>query len=200
MLIKGGFCLAGGSDGRGRCTFTPVAFVINLVPSTTGSSEQPSLKSPQLQLQWMAASPQELFAIDTSIQAHHRAVSISSPNSSPRPSKSTPARLRLLLTTLGVFFLVVFAGTKGFTPSDTFPACSGKGRKHSAMHWERNHRAVLQSVQCALSILRARHTGTPRGTQGTSWVHLHPTSCVNWDLGTKGNSFQHQILKALILW
>lgn len=100
MLIKGGFCLAEGSDGRGRCIFTLVAFIFNLVPSTTGSSEQPSLKPPQLLLQWMAASPQELFAIDTSIQAHHRAVSISSPNSSPRPSKSTPARLRLLLTTL----------------------------------------------------------------------------------------------------
>lgn len=51
MLMKGGFCLAGGSDGRGRCTFTPVAFIISLVPSITGSSEQPSFKLPQLLLQ-----------------------------------------------------------------------------------------------------------------------------------------------------
>lgn len=51
MLIKGGFCLAGGSDGGGRCTFTPAAFIIKLVPSTTGSSEQPSLKPRQLLLQ-----------------------------------------------------------------------------------------------------------------------------------------------------
>lgn len=124
MLIKGGFCLAGGSDGGGRCTFTPAAFIIKLVPSTTGSSEQPSLKPRQLLLQWTAASPQELFATDTSIQAHHRAVPISSPTSSPRPSKSTPAHTTCCAAHNTVF-LVVLAGTQGFPPSDTFQACSG---------------------------------------------------------------------------
>lgn len=185
--MNGGFCLAGGSDGRGR--FTPLPFIISLVPSTTGRSEQPSFKPRQLLLQWKAANPQELFAIDTWIQAHHRAVPISSPNSSPRPSKSAPARL--LLTNCFPSGLSWHAGlpTPWHLPSmlrchgneaSTLP-CTGKET----------------TVKCALRILR--HSGTPRGTQGTSWVHLHPTSCTSWDSGTRGNSFQLQILKDLIL-